>query len=612
MKQLIVGTAGHIDHGKTSLIEALTGYNGDSTKEEKARGITIDLSFSNLRDNNTNISFIDVPGHEKLLKTMIAGAFGFDAALVVIDTNEGIMPQTKEHLEILNLLNVKNIVITLTKTDLATQEQIEKREAQIKEYLQNFENFETIKITHFSIYSQESIENLKEILFNLPKQEHKGSGLFRYYIDRSFSIAGAGSVVTGTVLDGEVKVKDKLIVAQSSKEVIVRNIQVHGKDEDVAKVSYRAALNLQTKQKLKKGDLLTKKGFLRGFNTIDVYIQSIGSKLLKHNSTVVFHIGTLQLEAKMLLFNAQEEVKSGFATLKFKEKVYTVFNEPFIITQSGRVLGGGRVLNPINEPIKKRLKLPLLKTLKEKDFKKSFEILVNFHKKGFGLISSFQRFSLNHQEALEIIKSIDNLFVDEKELVAYPIEIKSLLKKRIKEIFEKNQYALLSAKSLKLKIVWASQSLLELILKELEDEGVLEYANGIYKNKNIVIDNIDLLIEDKIYSILTNGNITPEAPYNIYDSLDIDRAMGDNALKKLTKSKKVIRLAHNLFVTFENLQKLVKELKEIIKKDGYLEISNFKKHYPNLSRKYIIAYLEYLDKQSGIKKDGNRRYLFSS
>jgi selenocysteine-specific elongation factor len=606
-KHIIVGTAGHVDHGKTALIEALSGFAGDNLEEEKRRGITINLSFSNLQNEDTNVAFIDVPGHESLLKNMIAGAFGFDAAMVVIDANEGVMPQTNEHLEILNLLHVNNIIIALTKSDLVGQEKIEERIEEIRAYIDGFSHLHLKAIIPVSIFDKNSIENLKKELFSIPIIEKPSNGLFRYYIDRSFSLAGVGTVVTGTVLDGSIKVGDKVFAPELEVEIPVRNLQVHEQDVDIAYSSQRTAINLQNpKISLKKGTLLCKKGFIRGFNTVDVWIEGIASHKIKHNTHVMLFVGTKQVEAKILLFDEEQEVQSGFARIQFYKKMYLVHNEPFIVCTSGRTIGGGRVLNPIDDPIKKKIKKELLIALKNKDYKSAFEILVNIHKRGFGLISSNQRFGLNHEQAIEIAKSMDDIFVDEKGLVLYPQSIKKELESTVSGIYKKNQYALLSANSLSLKIKWASETLLEEVLKEICESGVLTFENGIYKNANIDINNIDTLIEEKIYEIIKTESFTPTAPYNIYDDLDIDRKMGDSALKRLTKSRKVVRLAHNLFITSETLATIMSRLREIIKTQGYVDIKNFKEHY-DFSRKYLVAYLDYLDLYEDIKKDGVRR-----
>ena len=610
MEYIIVGTAGHVDHGKTALITALTGFEGDSLDEEKRRGITINLSFSSMQNESKNVAFIDVPGHEKLLKNMIAGAFGFDASLVVVDANEGIMPQTKEHLEILNLLHVKNIIVALTKKDLAPIDLIEQRTYEITEHLKSLKNLHLVEIIPVSIYEPDTIQALKQALFNLPATPKKSNGLFRYYVDRSFSIAGAGTVVTGTVLDGTIKVGEKLFAPELEKEFVIRNLQVHDHDVESAYSSQRTAINLQNAQKtsFEKGALLCKKGFIRGFDCADVWLESIGGHTLKHNSKVILYVGTKQVEARILFYENEDKADKGYAKLQFNHKLFLVHDEPFIICSSGRTIGGGRILNPINDPMKKRVKLELLKALDSKDFKSAFTILVEMHKHGFGLISSNQRFGLNHDEATSIANEMNDVFVDEKGLVLYPISMKNELEHIIQAIYAKNAYALLSANSLSMKLKWASVALVESVLQKLCDEGMLDLVNGIYKNAQIDIDNIETLIEDKLYDILLKAEFTPDAPYNIYDELDIDRKMGDDALKNLTRAKKVVRLEHNLFVTTIALSAMMAHLREIMRKENGIDVKSFKEHF-DISRKYLIAYLDYLDNFDDVKKEGNRRVL---
>lgn len=610
MNYSIVGTAGHVDHGKTALITALTGFEGDTLEEEKRRGITINLSFSSMQNDETNVAFIDVPGHEKLLKNMIAGAFGFDAALVVVDANEGMMPQTKEHLEILNLLHVKHILIALTKKDLATPEMLEQRKFEIVEHFKHLSHLHLLEIIPVSIYDATSIETLRQALYALPYVPKKSNGLFRYYVDRSFSIAGAGTVVTGTVLDGTIKVGEKLYAPEIEKEFVIRNLQVHDTDVPLALSSQRTAINLQSAQKtsFEKGVLLCKKGFIRGFDVADVWIEGIGGHTLKHNAKINLFVGTKQVEARILFLEGEESMEKGFAKLQFSKPLFLVYDEPFIVCASGRTIGGGRVLNPINDPMKKKLKLELLKALNEKNFKAAFSLLVEMHKRGFGLISSNQRFGLNHDEAIAIAKEMEGIFVDEKGLVLYPLETKKELEAIIKAIYVKNTYALLSANSLSLKLKWASTSFVESVLKELFEKNVLAFHNGVYKNPHIDVDNIESMIEERIYDIISKAQYTPDAPYNIYDELDIDREMGDNALKSLTRAKKVVRLEHNLFIATTHLSAIIAKMREIMRNENGIDIQSFRNHF-EISRKYLVAYLDYLDQFDDVKKEGHKRFL---
>ena len=255
--------------------------------------------------------------------------------------------------------------------------------------------------------------------------------------------------------------------------------------------------------------------------------------------------------------------------------------------------------------MKKNQKKKLLEALDKKDFISAYKELLEAHKKGLGIISSTQRFALSHEEAISFAKNMDDVFVDVKELVIYPLDTKEEIKNYIKEIYTKNSYALLSNSSINLRLKWASQAFIQLCLDELVSEDFLIQEISLYKNANIKEDFAKDL-ENIVLRRLKNEDVSPTAPYNIYDDLDIDRKLGDDILKSLTAKKQVIRLQHNLFIHFESLNKIVKTMKEIIKEDGYIELSNFKQRF-DLSRKYLITYLDYLDNYSDIKKVESKR-----
>jgi len=606
MSNIIIGTAGHIDHGKTALIKALNGFEGDSTNEEKQRGITIDLSFSNMSKGQQNIAFIDVPGHEKLVKNMIAGAFGFDYVMLVISANEGIKPQTVEHIEIINLLGLKEIIVVLTKKDLVTIEELELKKEEILEFLKDFD-FEIKFIQEVSIYDQTSIEKLKNQLFSINNSTKQEENFFRFYVDRVFSPKGIGTVVTGTVLGKKCELDEKLFICQSQKETKIKNIQVHNQNALEANISNRAALNLQGVNitALNKGDLITKKGFIRGFDGIDISFKCLKNKKLNHNQTYTLFVGAKKIDVKVLLFDCITNLENGYATLKANENLYTIFGEKIILRSGNETICGGKILNPIIDPMKKNQKRRLLEALDKNDFQSAYKELLEAHKKGLGIISSTQRFALSHQEAINFAKDMENVFIDAKELIIYPLETKNEIKSFIKEIYTKNTYALLSNASINLRLKWASQAFIQSVLDELENENFLVRDVSLYKNANIKEDfvkNLEVIVLQR----LKDEDITPTAPYNIYDDLDIDRKLGDDILKSLTAKKQVIRLQHNLFIHFESLNKIVKTMREIIKNDGFINISNFKNRF-DLSRKYLITYLDYLDNYSDIKKVEDKR-----
>ena len=606
MSNIIIGTAGHIDHGKTALIQALNGFEGDSTNEEKQRGITIDLSFSNLSQGQKNIAFIDVPGHEKLVKNMIAGAFGFDYVMIVVSAAEGIKPQTVEHIEILNLLGLKEIIVVITKKDLVSAEDLQVKKEEILEFLDGFDF--KIKFMHeVSIFEKESIEKLKTSLFSINNTIKQEENFFRYYVDRVFSPRGIGTVVTGTVLGKKIDLSEKIFLCEAQKETKIKNIQVHNENALEANISNRAALNLQgiNINQVKRGDLITKKGFVRGFDEIDIYFKCLKDKKLNHNKTYTLFIGAKKVDVKVLLFDSLTQLQEGYATLKCEEKIFSIFGEKLILRNTNDTICGGKVLNPIIDPMKKNQKRKLLEALANNNFKEAYKELLDAHKKGMGVISSAQRFALSHEDAIAFAKDLPDVFIDEKELVVYPMSTKVLIKDFIQKIYIKNSYALLSNASINLRLKWASASFIQVVLDELENEEFLAKEGLLYKNANIKED-FSKELENIFLERLKQEDIMPTAPYNIYDDLDIDRKLGDDILKSLTAKKQVIRLQHNLFIHFESLSKIVKSMKDIMKEDGFIDISNFKTKF-DLSRKYLITYLDYLDNYSDIKKVENRR-----
>jgi selenocysteine-specific elongation factor len=559
-----------------------------------------------LTKGQQNIAFIDVPGHEKLVKNMITGAFGFDYVMLVVSAVEGIKPQTIEHVEIINLLGLKEIIVVITKKDLVSLDELELKKEEILNFLKEFD-FEIKFVSCVSIYDENSIEGLKKQLFSIKNSTKQEENFFRFYVDRIFSPKGIGTVVTGTVLGKKCELNEKVFICQNQKEVRIKNIQVHNSNTIEANISNRAALNLQGVDisTISKGDLITKKGYIRGFDGIDISFKCLKNKKLNHNQVYTLFVGAKKIDIKVLLFDCITNLETGFATLKASEPLYTVFGEKIILRSGNETICGGKILNPIIDPMKKNQKKRLLEALDKKDFLSAYEELLEAHKKGLGIISSTQRFALSHDEAMEFAKNMKDVFVDMKELVIYPICTKDEIKEFVKEIYTKNSYALLSNASINLRLKWASTAFIQLALDELENEEFLEKTGSLYKNANIKED-FQKDLEDIFLQRLRSEDLTPTAPYNIYDDLDIDRKLGDDILKSLTSKKQVIRLQHNLFIHFESLNKIVKAMKEIIKEDSYIDISNFKQRF-DLSRKYLITYLDYLDNYSDIKKLDNKR-----
>lgn len=306
MKHIIVGTAGHIDHGKTALVKALTGIDADRLKEEKQRGITIDIGFADLAIGDFRFGFVDVPGHERFVKNMLAGAHGLDLVMLVVAADESVMPQTREHFDICRLLHLKSGLVALTKSDLVEDELLELARAEVEDFVKG-SFLDGAPIIAVSSRTGSGIEELKEALVELAvRVEPKAkSAVPRLPVDRAFSIKGFGTVVTGTLVAGEVAVGDELEVLPAGVRARVRNLQVHGHDTQRAFAGQRTAINLQglIVDQVERGSLLAPAGRLRATSMIDVRLELLSSaaRPLTQRARVRLHHGTAEVMARIVI-----------------------------------------------------------------------------------------------------------------------------------------------------------------------------------------------------------------------------------------------------------------------------------------------------------------------
>ncbi len=356
MEQLIIGTAGHVDHGKTVLISALTGVDTDRLQEEKKRGISIDLGFAPFRLPGGRIAgVVDVPGHERFIHNMLAGAAGMDLVMLVVDASEGVMPQTREHLDILQLLGIRNGIVVITKIDLADDEWRELVKDEIREELKGT-FLQSAPIHSVSAINGQGIEELKELIDELTKdlEPRSASGPLRLPIDRSFTIAGFGTVVTGTLVQGSVQVGETVSVVPPGLEARVRNIQVHDNNVAEARAGSRVALNLSglDRDQILRGSVISNPGYYRQTALIDVSLELLpgAPRRLKNLDPVHFFLGTVRSVARLLLLD-REQFRPGekaLAQCRLDRPLVAERGDPFVIRSYSPMttIGGGLVLDP--------------------------------------------------------------------------------------------------------------------------------------------------------------------------------------------------------------------------------------------------------------------------
>ncbi|MBI3197349.1 MAG: selenocysteine-specific translation elongation factor [Rhodospirillales bacterium] len=361
---MIVGTAGHIDHGKTALVKALTGVDADRLKEEKARGITIDLgyAYSDLGDGR-QLGFVDVPGHERFVHNMLAGATGIDAALLVVSAAEGIKPQTVEHLQIVDLLGLDRGIVALTKSDLADDDQILERMAEVETLLAST-SLKGAEIVPVSALTGQGVDELKAKLLALGESGKGATGFARLAVDRCFVLSGAGVVVTGTIHAGEIKVDDRLVLTPSGLEARVRSLHAQNRPAEVGRAGERCALNLTgprlSKDSIRRGDWVVSPELHMPTDRIDVRLRLLASEdqPLKHWSPVHVHLGSAHVMGRVALLEGDKLAvgESGLAQLVLEEKVGALAGDRVILRDPSatRTLAGATVIDPFGPPRNRR------------------------------------------------------------------------------------------------------------------------------------------------------------------------------------------------------------------------------------------------------------------
>ena len=402
MKNIIIGTAGHVDHGKTTLIKALSGIDTDRLIEEKKRGITIELGFAHIpNDAGYNIGVIDVPGHEKFIKHMLAGIGGIDFVLFVVAADEGIMPQTREHFEILNSLGIDDGIIAVTKTDMVEEEWLEMLLEEVNDYFKG-SFLDGKPVIPVSAATGEGIEELRSEIIakcDRPDKRREEKELFRLPVDRVFTMQGFGTVVTGTLMDGSVKVGDDIIIYPEGTKARVRGIQTYGKDTEVAVAGQRTAINLSgiSKEDIDRGDVAAYQDAVTVTNMIDAEISIFSStdKVVLNNSRVHLYCGSDEVLCKVILLDrdALSAGETAYAQLRLEEPAAVRRGDRFIIRFYSPVItvGGGRIIDAL--PVKHKRNRP--------------EILAGME-------------VLSHGQVSEIIyaKACERLFVRQKELAS--------------------------------------------------------------------------------------------------------------------------------------------------------------------------------------------------
>jgi len=634
MKHVILGTAGHIDHGKTALVKALTGVDTDRLKEEKERGITIELGFTFLDlPSGIRLGIIDVPGHEKFVKHMVAGVWGIDLVALIIAADEGVMPQTKEHLDICKLLRVKKGLIVLTKIDLVEPELLELVREEVTEIVKDtfLKGAPTLAV---SSMTREGIPQLISTLDHLSKEieERSSDGLFRLPIDRVFIMKGFGTVVTGTMVSGKVSLGETVEILPSGFEGKVRNLQVYNRPVEKAVAGERAAVNLQgiETSAIERGDVLVHPKILIPTRVLDVYLEylPIAPRPLKHRTQQRFHTGTNSTTASIFLLDREELApgEEGFAQLRLERPVVALPQDRFVIRGSGAIqtLSGGVVLD--THPVKhRRFSPPVINDLillKDGSSEQAIgQRIVRSEMAGISFGDLLSRVAMPPSEIQTILRKMiekrDILLVDPEKLKVIEIgqyqRLKEITLNQLREFHQRFPMRTgLAKEELRTKLpVEVDVKLFQILINDLiqSKEVVLE-RDKLWLTGHQISSVDEKGLVKRVEEAVLRGRLQPPSPKELTEEWSEEEEAILPVFEHLVHEGALVKIKSGMYfhrIHFENLKG---ELINYLKSHKEITTSQFKE-LTGASRKYAIPLIEYFDQIKLTLRVGEKRVLRS-
>jgi len=631
LKSIIVGTAGHIDHGKSSLVEALTGTHPDRLEEEKRRGITIDLGFAFLEEAGIRFGFVDVPGHERFVGNMLAGAAGIDLVLLVISAEESIKPQTREHFDICRLLGIQRGVVALTKSDLVDRDTLELLRLELEDFLRG-SFLENAPIVPVSAKTADGLAELKKAMVHQAQQiiGKDSRRSFRLPIDRAFAVKGFGSVVTGTLVSGHVSPEDEVELFPKAMKLRVRGVHSGGKNVERAEAGQRTALNLAgiDHHTLKRGMSLAAPGRFRATRRVDVKLQLLpGVRKLKNRALVHFHSGSFECMAEVILFEGGE-LPAGqelFAQLRLKQTVLVLPGDRFIIRQSSPLvtIGGGEVLDPLarRPRIREAPRQQFLKTIERGDRVEILEALAQRSLFGFPQSDISARTGWTDAEIQETIRKVTAAkrirLIPAEPLLLYGTAQFDELKNKIAEKvgrFHKENPLLPGISREELRSALARRLRPELFraaLEELAFQKQIDLQGETVKRAGAQISLLpdEVKAKEEIEGAFATAGLAVPSVKEVLGKLSIETRRAEKLLQILLREKALHRVTPDLIFHRQALAELRSKLA------GYKEAKGERISVPafkdltGITRKYAIPLLEYLDRERVTRRQGDERVI---
>lgn len=629
MKNIIVGTAGHIDHGKTTLIKALTGRNTDRWEEEQRRGITIDLGFTYFDlPSKDRVGIIDVPGHERFINNMVAGVVGMDLVLLVIAADEGIMPQTKEHVDILNLLGIEKSIIVLNKCDLVDEEWLELVEEEVKEELEGTFLSEA-PVVKVSAATGEGLDSLIGLIERMTSDEVAAKDIQtipRLPVDRAFTLSGFGTIITGTLVSGTISKEDTLEMYPVGKECKIRSIQVHGQDKEACYAGQRVAINLSNvkKKEIKRGCVLAPKNSMKNTDLLDVKLRIIDSsvRILTNHMRLHFFTGTSEVLCRAVLLDKEEigPGESGFVQLRLEEEVAVRRGDKFVVRfySPMETIGGGVVLEP-NPKVKRRFQQNVIEELEKKESGSTADV-IELHVKGHGdtliTIAELAKLTaLSLEEVKEDVEQLENqglvcVFPMRKDTYVWHSDSRRGAKQKLQDLLGDYEERFPYRYGIKKAEVWAAHfqkikaNVFDKILELLIEEGGLKRVEEFLCTPDYEVRKDDTY--DKMSGILLDTFKKAKYDFVRYSEVDfkgVDRMLADDILNILLEEQSIVKVADDMYTLKEYMEHAKKVIQEKLKEDPLITIAQVRDLFET-SRKSAKPILEYMDSIKVTKKTG--------
>jgi selenocysteine-specific elongation factor len=633
MKHLILGTAGHIDHGKTSLVKALTGIDCDRLKEEKARGITIELGFAHLElPGDIRFGIVDVPGHERFVRTMVAGVGGMDIVMLVIAADEGVMPQTREHLDICQLLGVKSGLVAITKSDLVDQEWLELLQEELRDYLAGsfLENAPLIAV---SAKTGAGLDLLRSELARIAAtcSTKKREGAFRLPVDRVFTVTGFGTVVTGTLLSGTIKVGDEVELLPAALSGRVRGIQTHGGKVDTGEAGERLAVNIQgiEHSDITRGDTLVPRSIFSTSRCVDIRLQLLATaaKGVKHRARLRLHAATSEVGAEVILLdrNSLEPGEEAFVQLRLAEPTLLLPGDPFVLRSYSpqATVGGGRVLDPF-PPRRRRRSAEAMALLSAMAGGEDGEMLLQmaaaslFTGIAYGELLARTGFTTRKLEAvLAPLLSSGELVQMTREPRIFLAkgsftELQAHLCREVQLYQEQNPLKDgINREELKNRLPKRSDArFFQQLIISLEKDGrvtALKETVSLPEGRAKAQEGGGTLLA-RIAAALQQGGPEPPTLKELAAALALTEKLTLDHLYALARDKRAVKVGSDLFYASEPLQQIRARLTEHLQAKGEVTPTEFRE-ITGLSRKFMIPLLEYFDQEKLTIRVGDKRLL---